>query len=35
MQIDIPGAYVAVAVIVFVLTAAIFFAILWHQQGPI
>lgn len=35
MHIDIPAAYVAVAVVAFVLTAALFFAILWHQQGPL
>lgn len=35
MHIDIPAEYVAIAVVAFVLTVAIFFAILWHQQGPL
>jgi len=35
MHIDIPGTYVAVAVVAFAFTAAIFFVILWHQQGPL
>jgi hypothetical protein len=35
MHIEIPGTYVAIAVVVFILTAAMFFAILWRQQGPL
>lgn len=35
MHVDMPAAYVAVAAVVFILTAAVFFVILWHQQGPL
>lgn len=34
MHIGISPMYDTVAVVVFIMTAAIFFASLWHQQGP-
>lgn len=35
MHIDVPAVYVAAAVVAFVLTTAVFFVILWYQQGPL
>jgi hypothetical protein len=35
MLIGVTAVYVGVAVVVFIATVAIFFTILWRQQGPI
>ena len=35
MHIAIPAVYVEIAVGVFIITAAIFFTILWRIQGPL
>jgi hypothetical protein len=35
MPVEISAVYIEVAVLVFMLTVAIFFAILWRPQGPL
>jgi len=35
MHVGVPAVYIEIAVAVFIMTVAVFFAILWRQQRPL